>query len=253
LGDDVMSEPLRVLLADDHALFRRGLREVLEEDGAFRVVAEAGDGEEAVRLAKELETGGLDLVLMDLEMPKLNGIGATRRLLAEVPGPKIVILTASVQDTDLFMAVENGVVGFLNKDMNPDALVRTLEDVCRTEGLAMTRATAAKAFGYLQRRVSGATPQPEEPAPSGSPAASTSADRTGLRDHPALGRLSPREREVFESISQGLRDRDIAEHLVLTENTVKTHVKRILRKLGVRNRAEAVGRLQNNPEGHSIE
>ena len=80
-----MSESLRVLLADDHTLFRRGLREVLEEDGVFQVVAEAGDGEEAVRFARELGTGGLDLVLMDLEMPKLNGIGATRQILAEVP------------------------------------------------------------------------------------------------------------------------------------------------------------------------
>ena len=249
-----MSEPLRVLLADDHALFRRGLREVLEEDGSIRVVAEAGDGEEAVRLARELGTGGLDLVLMDLEMPKLNGIGATRRILAEVPGLKVVVLTASVQDTDLFVAVDTGAAGFLNKNMHPDALVRTLEDFCRTGGLAMTRATAAKALGYLQQqRAPGPTPRTDEPVPTGSPTPPTGRNSSGLQEHPALRELSPREREVFESMSQGRRDREIAQHLVLSENTVKTHVKRILQKLRVRNRAEAVGRFQSGSGSHSFE
>jgi two-component system NarL family response regulator len=218
-----MSEPLRVLIADDHAVFRRGLCEVLEEDGTIRIVAQAGDGEEAVRLAIELGTNGLDLVLMDLEMPKLNGIGATRRIRAAVPELKIVVLTASVQDTDLFMAVDNGVVGFLNKDMNPDALVRTLEDVCRDRGLAMTRIMAAKALGHLQRqRVSGPPMQPS----------------------PVAHLLTEREHKVLRLIAEGLQNREIAERLTLSERTVHVHVQNIFRKLNVRNRTEAVARYR---------
>jgi DNA-binding NarL/FixJ family response regulator len=222
---DAVIEPLRVLLADDHALFRRGLREVLEEGGTLRVIAQAGDGEEAVRLARDLGANGLDLVLMDLEMPKLNGIGATRRILAEVPGLRIVVLTASVQDTDLFMAVDNGVVGFLNKDMNPDALVRTLEDVCRAGGLAMTRITAAKALGHLQQqRISGPTMQPS----------------------PVAHLLTEREHEVLDLIAEGLQNREIAERLTLSERTVHVHLQNIFRKLDVRNRTEAVARYRGD-------
>jgi DNA-binding NarL/FixJ family response regulator len=235
---DAVIEPLRVLLADDHALFRRGLREVLEEDGTIRVVAEAGDGEEAVRLARDLGANGLDLVLMDLEMPGLNGIGATRRILAEVPGLNVVVLTASVQDTDLFMAVENGVVGFLNKDMNPDALVRTLEDVCRTGGLAMTRVTAAKALGHLQQqRIAGPTMQPVMPPVYASA-------KTPPRVSPVAHLLTERESEVLELVAQGLTNREIAEQLVVSENTINNHMQRILRKLNVRNRTEAVARYR---------
>ena len=235
---DTVSRPLRILLADDHALFRRGLREVLEEDGTIRVVAEAGGGEEAVRLAKELGADGLDLVLMDLEMPGLNGIGATRRILAEVPGLDVVILTASVQDTDLFMAIENGVVGFLNKDMNPDVLVRTLEDVCRTGGLAMTRVTAAKAYGHLQRQVmSGLTSQPELPPVH---ASAKTPPRVSLVAH----LLTERESEVLGLVAQGLKNREIAEQLIVSENTINNHMQRILRKLNVRNRTEAVARYR---------
>ena len=249
-----MSEPVRVLIADDHALFRRGLREVLEEEGDIRVVAEASDGEEAVRLAKELGVAGLDLVLMDLEMPRLNGVAATRRILAEVPGLKVVVLTASAQDTDLYLTLDNGAAGFLNKDIHPDALVRTLEDFCRRGGLAMTRVTAAKALGHLQQqRASSPTLFPDGPAPLGSPMPPIGRNAPRLDEHPALRELTPREREVFDSMSQGRRDREIAQHLVLSENTVKTHVKRILQKLGVRNRAEAIGWFQSGSEGHSNE
>ena len=226
-----MSEPVRVLIADDHALFRRGLREVLEEEGDIRVVAEASDGEEAVRLAKELGVAGLDLVLMDLEMPKLNGVAATRRILAEVPGLKVVVLTASVQDTDLFVAVDTGAGGFLNKDIHPDALVRTILDFSRAGALAMTRVTAAKAVGYLQQRVAtGAQATPVESAPAGKP--------------PAAFSLTPRERNVAPLLIQGAGDREIADRLVLSEYTVKEYVRNILRKLSARNRTEAADILR---------
>lgn len=233
-SDDAVSEPLRILLADDHALFRRGLREVLEEDGIFRVVAEAGDGEEAVRLAGQLGTAGLDLVLMDLEMPKLSGVGATRRILGEVPGLRVVVLTASVQDTDLFVAVDTGAAGFLNKTMHPDALVRTLEDFCRTGGLAMTRVTAAKTVGYLQRRMTGQQPASVEAAPPDPPAA-----RPSINDL-----LSPREQEVAALLTEGATNRQIAERLTISAYTAKEYVQNVVRKLGARDRVEAAVRYR---------
>ncbi|MDP8923372.1 MAG: response regulator transcription factor [Chloroflexota bacterium] len=231
-----MSEPLRVLIADDHAMFRRGVREVLEEDGDIRVVAEAGDGEEAVRLANELGVAGLDLVLMDLEMPKLNGIGATRRILAEVPGLRVIILTASIEDTDLYGAVAGGAAGFLTKNLNPDVIVRTVRDFCRTGALPMTPTMAGKALTFLQQQArtndreaeaagKGTPPAPVPPPPLESP-------------------LTRREREVIELVMEGLRDREIAERLVLSEYTVKEYVRNILRKLGARNRTEAASRLR---------
>lgn len=236
----IVSEQLRILIADDHALFRRGLCEVLEEDGSIRVVAEADDGEEAVRLAIELGTEGLDLVLMDLAMPKLNGIGATRQILAEAPGLRIVILTASIHDTDLFVAIDNGVTGFLNKNMHPDALVRTVADFGRSGGLAMTRATAAKALGYLQQqRASEPLPQPPTlPAsPSGEAAPPVS---------PVAHLLTVRELDVLELMAKGLQNQEIAGRLMLSENTVPVHVRHILRKLNVRNRMEAVARYRGD-------
>lgn len=147
-----MPPPLRLLLADDHAFFRRGLREVLEEGGEMRVVAEAADGEEAVRLVRTLWPGGLDLVLLDIEMPRLDGIGASKRILAEAPGLPVVMLTASTDDQDLLTAAEVGALGFLTKGLAPEALVRALRDFHREGALPMSRPMAAKVLAHLHRR-----------------------------------------------------------------------------------------------------
>ena len=220
-----MAEPLRLLLVDDHALFRRGLREVLEEEPDLRVVAEAGDGEAGVRRAQELWPGGLDLVLMDIEMPRLDGIAAAKRILAELPGLPVVMLSALVDDEALLGAVRAGAIGFLSKSFSPDAMVRALRDYHRDGALPMSRTMAAKALAHLQASLGAGPASPTLPAPS-----------------PAVSALTAREREVLALIAEGLRDREIADRLSLSEPTVKEHVRNLLRKLGVRNRAEAVAR-----------
>jgi DNA-binding NarL/FixJ family response regulator len=244
-----LAQPLRLLIADDHALFRRGLREVLEEEADMRVVAEASDGGEAVRRARALWPHGLDLVVMDVDMPHQNGTSAARQIVRELPGLPVVMLTVSTLDRDLYDAVRAGAAGFLSKSLAPTAILRALRDYHREGALPMAPTTAAKALTYFQQLTS------EHGTPT-APAGVTSAGRRPAFDQPDLDHrgaswdvrpersLTPREREVLSLVAQGARDREIADRLVLTESTVKSHVQSILRKLGARNRTEAVARLQ---------
>jgi two-component system NarL family response regulator len=221
---------LRVLIADDHAFFRRGLREVLDDERDMAVVAEAADGAEAVRQARALRPGGLDLVLMDIDMPSMDGITATARLVAEDPELPVVMLTVSTLDRDLFEAVRVGAVGFLSKSLSPEALVRALRRFRQDEALPMSRSMATKVLAYFQQAARTAPSAPTGAAGAVQPLA---AEVT----------LTPREREVLEQIARGARDREVAAALIVTESTVKKHVQNILRKLHARNRAEAVARL----------
>jgi DNA-binding NarL/FixJ family response regulator len=216
---------LRILIADDHTLFRRGVREVIDEAEDMEVVAEAADGEQAVRLAAQLRPEGLDLVLMDIEMPKLDGIAATRRIAAADPTLPIVMLTVSTEERDLLAAVRAGAVGFLSKSLSSVALVRALRDFHRQGALPMSRVMASRVLGHLRSiteselaHVPAETPTVEQMMPQS---------------------LTRRQQEVLDLIARGARDRDIAGQLQLTENTVKKHVKNILHKLGARNRAQA--------------
>jgi DNA-binding NarL/FixJ family response regulator len=223
-------QPLRILIADDHTFFRRGVREVIEEEDDMEVVGEATDGEEAIQRIRELRPDGLDLVLMDVDMPCLDGIAATKRILAEDPGLPVVMLTVSTLDRDLFAAARSGAVGFLSKGLSPTALVRALRDFCREGALPMSPTMAAKVLAHFQQATASAAPNA---------AAMDEAVQEQVESP-----LTAREREVVQLIAQGARDRDIAERLILTEHTVKKHVKSILRKLGARNRAEAAARLR---------
>ena len=226
------ARPLRILIVDDHPLIRRGIREVIDEEEDMRVVAEAADGEEAIQRVRELRPHGLDLVLMDVDMPCLDGIAATRRILAEDPGLPVIMLTVSTLDRDLFEATRAGAIGFLSKSLSPTAMVRALRDFHREGALPMSPTMAARVLAHFQQ--TAIVSQPEAPSPA------------QASDERAESVLTPREREILEMIAQGARDKDIADRLVLAETTVKKHVQNILRKLDARNRTEAVARLRDD-------
>jgi DNA-binding NarL/FixJ family response regulator len=214
---------LRFMVVDDHAHFRRGVCDVLNDESDMQVVAEAGDGAEAMRLARQLRPTGLDLILMDVDMPGVDGIEATRRILAEDAELPVIMLTVSTMERDLIGAVEAGAKGFLSKGLSPHSMLRTLRDFQLRGALPMPRAMAARVFAHYLNRA-GRPGQPLE-----------------IGEQP-LCLLTRREQEVLELLASGARDRDIAERLVLSEYTVEKHVQHILRKLDARNRTEAVFR-----------
>jgi len=199
---------MRILIADDHALFRDGLRSLLMAQG-HEVIGEAKNGREAVELARELKP---DLLLMDVQMPELDGIAATRIISAEMPDLKVVILTASEEEAKLFDAIKSGAQGYLLKNLEADTFFELLDRAQRGEP-ALTPTLARKLLQEF------AKPREEE----------TEA-------------LTAREREVLELMVEGVTsNRKLAKRLGLSENTVKFHVRNILDKLRLHNRAEVVG------------
>jgi DNA-binding NarL/FixJ family response regulator len=207
-----MSDRVRVVLVDDDDLMRAGLRSVLSSDETIDVVGEAGDGREAVDRIRALRP---DLVLMDIRMPDLDGISATREVLATSPDVKVVVLTTFEQDDYIFDALSAGASGFLLKRTQPEELIAAIHTVAEGDSLLSPSVT--------RRVVDRMASQP-------------SPVRTSAR----LNELTPREREVLELVAQGLSNREIAERFVIEESTVKTHVKRILMKLRLRDRVQAV-------------
>lgn len=201
---------MRVLLADDHALFRAGIASLLRAWG-LEVVGEAANGFEALELTRRLRP---DLVLMDIGMPDCNGLEATRLIKAEYPDTRIVMVTVSDGDEDLFEAVKSGAEGYLLKDMSADDLERTLEAVASGEP-ALSPGLATKILDEFARlaRV-GPAKEPEDA-------------------------LTPRERDVLQMVAEGATNREIATALFVSENTVNFHMKNILRKLHLKNRTQA--------------
>jgi DNA-binding NarL/FixJ family response regulator len=214
---------MRIVIADDHTLFRDSLRSLLEARG-LEVVGEAKNGREACELARRLTP---DVLLMDLAMPELDGLAATRLLSAELPAVKVIILTASDDDAKLFEAIKAGAQGYLLKDLDAEAFFALLERTERGEP-ALTPAIARRLLQEFAR------PKTE---PEGEP---QSGRRTVAAGDPDA--LTEREREILELLVQGVTsNRKLARQLGVSENTVKFHIRHILDKLHLHNRAQVVG------------
>jgi DNA-binding NarL/FixJ family response regulator len=209
----VSQRRVRVLLVDDDDLMRAGLKAVLSSDESIEVVGEAGDGRIAVNEARAHRP---DVVLMDVRMPDLDGISATREVLAVSPGIRVAILTTFEQDDYIFGALDAGASGFLLKRARPEELIAAIHTVAHGEALLAPSVTRR----VIER--AARQPPPDESA------------------HDRLGDLTPRECEVLKLIAEGLSNGEIAARLVVEESTVKTHVRRILRKLRLRDRVHAV-------------
>ncbi|MDN5345433.1 MAG: two-component system, NarL family, response regulator LiaR [Clostridia bacterium] len=195
----------RLLLVDDHTLIRKGLRLLMAGWEGFEVVGEAGDGQEAIELALELQP---DIVLMDIYMPRLDGLEATRRLKALLPEIKVVILTVADDDEAFRAALEVGAEGYLLKTVEPQHLYYLLQEVARGE-VPLASALTKKILPQLKAQEKGDL-------------------------------LSPREKEVLTLVARGLSNREIAGRLFISENTVKNHLRSILEKLQTKNRQQAV-------------
>ena len=211
--------PLRVMLVDDHALVRSAIRQALQAPD-IELVGEASSAEEALTMAPQLRP---DLVLLDIDLPGLSGIDAVRELAPRLPDTRIVMLTVSIDRRDLLQAVRAGAFGYLTKDLSGDALLRAVRGI-RHGDLPMSRAHAATVVESLARNAGGRAP----------------AEDDGLD-----GVLSARESEVLRLLADGLTDRAIAGALAISPRTVESHVSSLLRKLGVRNRAEAARRYRS--------
>jgi DNA-binding NarL/FixJ family response regulator len=211
---------IRVLLADDQELLRAGFRMVLEAQDGISVVGEASDGDEAVVLCGRVDP---DVVLMDVRMPGVDGIEATRRLIAAGSRARVLILTTFDLDEYAFSGLRAGASGFLLKDVPPPQLTAAIRAVAAGDAVVAPRVTRRLLDTFAHRLPeAGAEPPP------------------GPVDDPRLGELTAREREVLLELAHGRTNAEIADRLVLSEATVKTHVGRILGKLDLRDRVQAV-------------
>lgn len=204
-----MTDRIRVLVADDHTLFRKGVVELINEHAAFELVGEAGNGAEAVELARSASP---DVVLMDVHMPQMGGVEAVREIKGQDLG-RVLMLTVSDKDSDLLAAIEAGADGYLLKNTEPEALYAALQDVVAGHSVLSPEVT-----GAVMNRAGRRTPdvQPSQ--------------------------LTPREAEVLEQLAKGATTAQIALALAIQPSTVKTHIHNLLQKLEAANRAEAVAR-----------
>jgi DNA-binding NarL/FixJ family response regulator len=207
-------EPIRVLVVDDHALFRRGLEMVLAQESDIEVVGEAGDGAEAVDKAADLLP---DVVLMDVRMPRRSGIEACTAIKDVAPSTRIIMLTISDEEGDLYEAIKAGATGYLLKEISIDEVATAIRAVAGGQSL-ISPAMASKLLTEFASLVKRDGDRQQVPAP----------------------RLTERELEVLRLVARGLNNRDIAKQLYISENTVKNHIRNILDKLQLHSRMEAV-------------
>ena len=209
-----MSDPIRVLVADDQALVREGLMTLLAATSGIEPVADAADGVEAVRLAARHRP---DVILMDLRMPNIDGVQATREIRAAQPDTEIVVLTTHADEASILDALRAGARGYLTKDAGIQEIARAVHAAAAHQSL-LDRVVSAKLLEAVGTAVPAAAPAPR----------------------PLPDELTPREAEVLSLIARALSNREIAAHLVVSEATVKTHVNHVFAKIGARDRAQAV-------------
>ena len=229
-----MTPPIRIVIADDHLVVRTGFAALLATQADFEVVGTAADGEEPVRLCRE---AGPDVVLMDVRMPGTDGIEATRRVVAQAgaEGPRILILTTFDLDSYVYDALSAGASGFLLKDATAERLFEAVRVVAAGEALLAPGVTRRLISEFARLRVGSSTGLVPPPAPG-----VTTRAVAGAVPGQGLAALTPRETEVLLLLARGLSNPEIAVALVVTDETVKTHVSRILTKLGLRDRTQAV-------------
>lgn len=206
--NEIKPESIRILIADDHAIVRKGLRTLITHEPGLELVAEASNGLEAIDLARQHQP---DVILMDLVMSKMDGITAIRAIKGEFADVRILVLTSFAEDDKVFPAIKAGALGYLLKDSTPEQLIEAIREVYRGEPSLHPR-IAIKVMEELNR--------PPDLPPTNSP-------------------LTAREVEVLRLVAQGLDDREIAARLVISEWTVRTHVRNILNKLHLANRLQA--------------
>lgn len=199
--------PIRLLIVDDHTMFRQGLASLLRSEPEIEVVGQAADGQEALRLAGELQP---DVVVMDMKMPGMDGVEATHRLLAAMPHARVLMLTVSEEDEDLFAAIRAGARGYILKNADADALLEAIRRVYAGEAV-LSPAVTLRVFNAVRAVIPPVSL--EKP-------------------------LTPREREVLRLLARGASNREIADALMISGDTVKTHVSRVLKKLGLHSRHE---------------
>jgi two-component system NarL family response regulator len=209
---DAVTDAIRVLICDDHALFRRGLIMVLESEEGIDVVAEAEDGEEAITKAEDTAP---DVVLMDVRMPRMSGIEATRAIADAVPSAKILMLTVSDEEEDLYEAVKAGATGYLLKEISIEEVANAIRAVVTGQSL-ISPSMASKLLSEFNNLAKQAQQKIQVP------------------------KLTERELQVLKLVAQGMSNREVAEDLFISENTVKNHVRNILEKLHLHSRMEAV-------------
>ncbi len=212
--EQASSDAIRVIIVDDHALFRRGLQMVLEQEEGIEVVGEAGNGQEGLSLAQEKMP---EVVLMDVRMPGRGGIEATEKIKEIMPHVKILMLTVSDEEADLFDALKAGASGYLLKDTSIEEVAEAVRKVNRDESL-ISPSMANKLVSEFTTMVKRADERQSVPQP----------------------RLTEREMEVLKLVAKGMNNRDIAKDLFISENTVKNHIRNILEKLHLHSRMEAV-------------
>jgi two-component system NarL family response regulator len=210
----VSDEPIRVLIVDDHALFRRGLVMVLEQEKDIDLVGEAGDGAEAVNIAQETMP---DVVLMDVRMPRRGGIEATSQIKALAPHIKILMLTISDEEADLYDAIKAGASGYLLKEISIEEVANAIRQVHAGQSM-ISPSMASKLLTEF----------------------ATMVKKTDEKPAAAQPRLTEREMEVLRLVAKGRNNRDIAKELFISENTVKNHIRNILEKLHLHSRMQAV-------------